>query len=790
MHPKQPAARSEPGEKERADDGRVAGLQALVAAFTRTLSRVQAAELVLDLGMPVVRAIAGEVHLVSPDFLDAREGGLERVASRGMTTVLAGAEEALARVSVGLHAAEPEWVESTCALCSTTEERAACVHRAPGRAWACISLVVDSRGLGVLLLGFDEGRRFSDSDRAYMVGFAQVCAQALERARLFDEERAARERNLRLQRVTAAFSRALTVEEVAGVGVSLGVEALGAKAGWLMLLSRDGASLEMINASGVPEAARAQHARVPSSSDSLASEAVRDREPIFIETEAAWDPHRRGVQSTVGFEIAARAAVPLSVGGRAIGAVVLGFGTWRRFRETDRGYMIALAHQCAQALERARLYGEARAAEEESRRTASRMRLLAELSQSFAEATTDYPRLLATIARNVAEKITDGCIVRLLSDDGVWLVPVAIVDADPARQQRLRGVVDHEAVRVAEHPVLRGVVETGAPAVHVAADLEHALGATPQLEGLLTDAPATSLIVVALRARGRPVGTLAVTRAGRPFEQADVDLVQDVADRAALAIENARLYVQATDAVRVRDDFLSVAGHELKTPLTALLLQVHSLARAARADGLAPKLLERADKAVQSGLRLSRLIDELLDISRVSAGRLTLEVEEVDLGEATRDAISRLEGELSRAECEVRIAEPARVVGTWDRARTDQIVNNLLTNAMKYGRGKPIDIRISALDDMATLAVTDHGIGIAPEDHARIFDRFERAVSTRHFGGLGLGLWIVRQIVEANGGSIAVESAPGEGATFFVRLPLAPHSLSPRPAMPYSTSFT
>jgi signal transduction histidine kinase len=248
--------------------------------------------------------------------------------------------------------------------------------------------------------------------------------------------------------------------------------------------------------------------------------------------------------------------------------------------------------------------------------------------------------------------------------------------------------------------------------------------------------------------------------------------------------ERMRLLKQLEEAVRARDDFLSIASHELRTPLTALTLQMQSLSasrqhleRAANVPGLDGKL----DIVARQVNRLSVLTDALLDISRISSGRLTLTLEDdLDLSEIVRDVIARFEGELARASCEVAVRGTAQpILGRWDRLRLEQVLGNLVANALKYGAGKPIEVEVTATAEEVRLSVRDHGIGIAPEKQAAIFDRFERAVSDRDYRGFGLGLWIVRKILTAMHGDIAVESQPGAGATFRVTIPRrAPESPS------------
>jgi signal transduction histidine kinase len=253
------------------------------------------------------------------------------------------------------------------------------------------------------------------------------------------------------------------------------------------------------------------------------------------------------------------------------------------------------------------------------------------------------------------------------------------------------------------------------------------------------------------------------------FEAEDVPLAEDVARLLAAAVDTSRLFRREQEAVAARDDFLSVASHELKTPLTSLILQTDALRASARRAS-PEQLASRADLIRRSADRLSRLVASLLDISRIGAGRLDLEREETDLAEVVREVAHRFEEEARRASSEIRIDAAAPAVGFWDRMRVDQVVTNLVANALKYGAGSPIDVHVQASDGRAVLTVRDRGIGIAEADQRRIFQRFERAVSQRNYGGFGLGLWIVRQLVEAQGGTVRVESAPGQGSTFTVEL--------------------
>ncbi|MDI3291012.1 AAA family ATPase [Polyangium sp. 15x6] len=252
----------------------------------------------------------------------------------------------------------------------------------------------------------------------------------------------------------------------------------------------------------------------------------------------------------------------------------------------------------------------------------------------------------------------------------------------------------------------------------------------------------------------------------------------DITQRAEAEKERERLLHEAQEALRIRDEFLNIASHELNTPLTPLRLQVQllrrrlgdpTLAANPRLQGL-PRLLDIADHSVE---RLEKLVGELLDVVRIGAGKLSLALEDVDLTTLAREAADGLQHEVTAAGSTVDLVIGEPVVGRWDRFRIEQVFVNLLTNALKYGMGKPITVGVRRVGPRAELWVEDQGIGIAKDDQARIFERFERAVSSRSFGGLGLGLHIARQIVEAHGGTIRVHSEPGHGATFTVELPCA-----------------
>jgi PAS domain S-box-containing protein len=223
-------------------------------------------------------------------------------------------------------------------------------------------------------------------------------------------------------------------------------------------------------------------------------------------------------------------------------------------------------------------------------------------------------------------------------------------------------------------------------------------------------------------------------------------------------------------AVQDRDDFLSIAAHELRTPLTSLQLQLESLPGIIAQSKIGGSVTARADKSARAALRQTRrlvqLVEELLDVSRLTVGMVELRTEPTDLRRIALEVADRFV-ELARdSETDVTVIGDAPVVGRFDRSRLGQIISNLLSNAIKYAAGQPVELRVWRVGSTAHLAVKDHGSGISPEDRDRVFERFERAVSSRNYGGFGLGLWITRELVNAHGGRIWVETEPGAGAIF------------------------
>jgi signal transduction histidine kinase len=310
----------------------------------------------------------------------------------------------------------------------------------------------------------------------------------------------------------------------------------------------------------------------------------------------------------------------------------------------------------------------------------------------------------------------------------------------------------------------------------------------PDLSGyevcrLLKAAPETQSIPVLLTSAARTASEHRVEGldAGadaylvQPFESSELSATVRALLRIRAAERDAtRLAKELEQAVKIRDDFMSIASHELKTPLTSLQLQLdgiqRKLTKSAGSDGDAT-IAKKLTTAIRQTDRLAVLVDDLLAVSAITQGRLALELQELDLEVVVRQAVEALSADAARSgsELQLEIAGPVRVRA--DPVHLARVVTNLVSNAIKYGSQRPIEVSVGREACSARVVVRDRGIGVAPADRERIFGRFERAVSTGNYGGLGLGLFISRQIVEAHHGTVRIEPSDGAGTSFVVELP-------------------
>jgi PAS domain S-box-containing protein len=421
----------------------------------------------------------------------------------------------------------------------------------------------------------------------------------------------------------------------------------------------------------------------------------------------------------------------------------------------------------------------------ERRRTEQAWQFLARASAVLGSS-LDFQDTLKQVASLAVPRIADWCGVEIVDAEGS-LAQLAVAHVDAAKVE----LAKEWRRRWPPGPTspLYQVVATGLPELipEITDQMIEAGAPEPEQRRVAFAIGLRSAMLVPLVVAGKPIGALSFITAesGRRYQPEDLILATEIARRASLAIENARAFTEARTAIETRDNFLAIASHELRTPLSALTILTTSLARAAT-QGRLMKLGEegvrdRLLRAERQTSQLGRLVDRLLDVSRLSNRDLRLEREEADLAEIVREVVARYEDTVVEGGGRIHLAVHGQAIGWWDRSRLDQVVSNLVGNAVKYGAGAAITISLTGSGaSHVRLSVRDEGPGIAPEHQERIFDQFERATGSQSLPGMGLGLWLVRRIVTAHGGTVTVDSSPGSGATFHVVLPITGSSPAPR----------
>ncbi|NTX06235.1 HAMP domain-containing sensor histidine kinase [Myxococcus sp. CA040A] len=447
------------------------------------------------------------------------------------------------------------------------------------------------------------------------------------------------------------------------------------------------------------------------------------------------------------------------------------------FSREDELALHRLARLAGLALESARLLREEQQARSEAEAAEQRAAFLADASRLLASSSLDPKATLDTLARLCVPILADWCFVDIVDESGT-VQRTSVAHAEPGLDALARRVRDFPpGPEGSAHPTTRVARQAESLLVDNIDDAWlRAVSVSEAHFETMREVGFHGILAVPLLARGRSLGALTflAVRPSRHYNQTDLETAQDLARRAALLVDNARLYREARRSVRLRDEFLAVASHELKTPLTPLQLRLQWLRRQTRKDRPflpTPLVVSQLDVVQRQVDKLSGLVHGLLDVSRLSSGRLTLHREDVNLEAVAREVKDRLAVPASQAGSPVSLSLQGDLRGHWDRVRLEQVLTNLLANALKYGAGQPVHIALRGEADRVLLRVEDSGIGIAREYQSHIFERFGRAVSERHYGGLGLGLYITRQIVEAHGGEIGVRSEPDMGSRFEVSLP-------------------
>ena len=433
----------------------------------------------------------------------------------------------------------------------------------------------------------------------------------------------------------------------------------------------------------------------------------------------------------------------------------------------------------------------------EPKRAEDAQRFLAEASGLLASS-LDYETTLAGVARLAVPMLADWCMVHIVKESG-QLRQLAVAHSDPAKVQAARKLQRRFPLDPGAPIGVANVFRTGRPEFYqqINPDWLELAVRNRELANILREEGLRSCMIVPLVARNRTLGTITLLTAesGRVYDQIDLALAEDLAHRIALAVDNARLYREAQAALiaredalerehaarqeaetanRAKDEFLATVSHELRTPLNAILGWAHML-RTNKLDQITQsRALETIERNAKSQ---AQLIEDILDVSRIVTGKLRLDVRPIELATVVEAAIDSVRPAADAKEIRIEtILDPRAGPVSGDANRLQQIVWNLVANAVKFtSKGGRVQVRLERVASHVEIVVSDTGQGISTEFLPYVFDRFRQAdaTSTRRYGGLGLGLAIVRHLAEMHGGTVRADS-PGEGmgATFTVTLPL------------------
>lgn len=629
--------------------------------------------------------------------------------------------------------------------------------------FCCIPLTAGDNRIGVLSFAFPEHRAFTDSERQFFDAVATQAAIAVERAQMLAAQQAISARNDRLFALVSALGSAVTEEQAASCSVKEALDAFDGVGAGVHLLDEERSVLRFVAGANMSEAAIHRWLEIPLNARLQHADAVKTRRPVFVSTGAEWAERYPDAAAAPIAPPGARFALPLVAHGRVLGVMSMAFEEDRAFDQDDQDFAEAVAAQCAQAIERAQLF-------DAQRNIARRVSFLAGATHAL-NASLALEDTLQTIAGLMLPSYADYCFFDVVQEDGsVRRVARAHDNA------KIQAILDQTSWVKSDRTDLNlCALSSGEAALHevIDADFRRKMAANDEHLSLLEEIQLNAMITVPVTVQGRLDGalTLCMGQSGRRYSHADLLLAQEAAERVAVALHHARLYEQAQAAVKIRDEFLSIAGHELNTPLTALKLQLERLktAKPDNVEAIRGALMRQTD-------RVGRLVRELLDVSRISGGRLLLEPEPFDMGELLKDIATRFRE--SRDGLDLSVSVEGDTSGRWDRIRLEQVVQNLISNAVKYGENKPIRVQLKAEGERLHLLVKDHGLGIAATELPRLFRKFERLVPANQYGGFGLGLWITRQVIDAHGGTISLRSAPGEGTSVEVDLPRLTHRVN------------
>ncbi len=659
----------------------------------------------------------------------------------------------------------------------------------PSPALAAVPLLVHGEAVGALLLGYTSAREFDEHDRAFLQTLAGQCAQAVRRAELYRDEQKARaeaeiahRRTRFLSEATAILNSKLDYDEILEQIARMAVPEM---ADWCAVDLvgpdhdlRDPVAVAHTDPEKVEMAREYRRKHPPDEEVGGAAEAMHTGESAMLSevpdellrARARNDEHLDYLRR---IEMKSVMVAPMSARGRTLGAITfVSSDPEKRFGEHDLEIAEELASRAAMAVERAELYRKTREARSKVARRAEQQKAVAELARRALEL---EPDALFDEALELLVEMLDADTAKLLEyrEDSTLVLRAGVGWREEWMGANLGPAADNAAIG---HALLENEVV-------VVEDLSDAdLGSTE----LVTAHDLQSAMAVQVPGRRRPFGAIGVhSREPTRFTKEDSEFIRGISNVLSDAIEKEHVerrreatYRRLGKAMRDREELLSVLSHDLRSPASAVKMNLglidRYLDRLEAGEATVESLRDSVASADASVARMVEMMTTLLEGARDDAARRDVSYESMNFGRVLRDVLERLEGEFAESASRLETDIASDLPGRCDRVRFEQIATNLLSNALKYGDGEPIEVVLRSNDTFAELVVRDRGIGIAPEHQDQIFERFHRVEGEDGTDSFGLGLWIVKRSVDALAGTIEFESTPGEGTDFRVRLPLNP----------------
>jgi PAS domain S-box-containing protein len=603
-----------------------------------------------------------------------------------------------------------------------------------------------------------------------IIGASTIVRNISERKRIERQVRSLQSRLMRLAMASASILVSPDVDSVLSSSIELARDVFDADgyAVWRL----EGGEWKIVRSFGISEEFRQRVL----GSGTAAGAMLRLTEPLVCERIDAVASLADLHDAYARAGIAAMIVYPLIVREQRRGTLVFYSRLPRKYPDDDVRVGRAIANLMAASLTTAELYDEQRIAREEAEHSRMQSAFLADAGTALS-ASLDYEATLAVVARLAVPTIADWCTVDIVNDHGATQ-RLAVAHIDPAKVELARAIEERYPADPAAPGGVHEVIRTGKPVLmeRIPKRLLETAARDDDHRRLIEQLSLTSYMCVPLMAQGKAFGAISFASAesGRHYAESDLAFARELATRASLAVENARAYARANNANRVKDEFLATLSHELRTPLNAVL----GYARMLRLGTVTPERAKNAVEVVErNATALKQIIEDVLDVSRIVAGRLRLNVEPLDLPQILQEAAETLmPAAAAKGVSLVTMIDPMTTPVSGDADRLLQIVWNLLSNAIKFTtRGGKVQLRLSRVNSHAEISVSDTGRGIPPDFLPFVFEHFRQADASfsREHGGLGLGLGIAKQLTELHGGTItAASDGVNRGATFVVTLPL------------------